>query len=611
MDETPETKEPLFNDEGWNKLIAREGLTLICADRSFENEATMRSTLEKIVETLLAEAKQNGLTPWSTDSLHPAGFTELELGTKELGIIDRSGVIMPVTDLRMWELAKLAETMPIVLVCQRAPSLSAQRKPYSIVEVRFVAKPAPAILLVQVKNREGENTPEMLFDAVTGDLTELSRLGAPDCCADLEDEDEEANIKLLAEKLATLNQRLVPGREKEAVELATVWLADPKRDDVNLAVTLASAGVSECTAKEARQEKKGVLWKLSAKFDAEYFAHIRPEYVARCESGIPITLAERKEMRGNSWEVAYLAQHLDDEALLSAARYAGDNSRICLSRATRWDVPTTYDDAVFMIYLPLLLERVEKLSKHNALMREKLIELASSPVIKGEVAMMEILAVADNTVAQMAERAADVPAVDSEAGDRRFAELAPPMTLQGAYSSGYLNPATQHTDAASLRAAADDIELPGGAGGGVVATRRKRRAEGCKVQLQIAESTRYPGKPSIRVEGAPGEGERSHEFREALISAGYQIGDRAVLKLVVAEGCFEAASLGDAVAVLGTGRASDEAWAHSPGCTSPENHDGPCPEAGGFVKPTEPAQLSVWDNLELAGYREPADKETT
>ncbi len=443
-------------------------------------------------------------------------------------------------------------------------------------------------------------------------------------------EDEADSIESLADKLATLNQRLIPGQEALALELAKAWLADPKRDDVNLAVTLASAGASECTAKEARKENKGVLWKLSAKFDAEYFAHIRPEYVARCETGIPITLAERKEMRGNSWEVAYLARHLDDGALLSAAKYAGDNSRICLSRVTRWDVPTTYDDSVFMIYLPLLLERVEKLRQHNALMREELIRLASSPAVKGEVEMMRILSVADNAAVEMVERA-----VRFDTDKAAFVELAPPMP--GPYSG--------------------DTKAP--------PLFKKHRAEGCKVQLQIAESTRYPGKPSIRVVGASGIRSPSHEFREALISAGFQIGDRAELRLlqetpaeVVRCGCWPGDLKGpctnlakgpegcgdeehgrggqhrhvctgcdncnDAPAREAYTRAEEKAWArtlqdagvvtrntqddlHSPGCVSPENHNGPCP-TGGFVKPSEPAQLSLdrmLDSPAAAGSHEP------
>ena len=187
----------------------------------------------------------------------------------------------------------------------------------------------------------------------------------------------------------------------------------------------------------------------------------------------------------------------------------------------------------------------------------------------------------------------------------------------------------------------------------------------CALQLQIAESTRYPGKPSIRVVGASGTRSPSHEFREALISAGFQIGDRAELRLlqetpaeVVRCGCWPGDLKGpctnlakgpegcgdeehgrggqhqhvctgcdncnDAPARKEYTRAEEEAWArtlqdagvvtrntqddlHSRGCVSPENHDGPCP-TGGFVKPTEPAQLSVWDNLELAGYNQ-TDKE--
>jgi hypothetical protein len=574
MEEEAQEPKALFNDEGWNKLISSDGLTLITGTRSFEDEATLRTALEKIVETIVADAKQNGKVPWTVD--------DLEVNTKELRcdlcVIDRSGVIMPLTELRMRELAELAETMPIVLVCQRPPSLPAQRKPYSIVEVRFVAKPTPAVVLAQVKNREGANAPEMLLDLVTGDLTELSQLGDPDCCADLEDEDEEASIKSLADKLATLNQRLIPGQEAQALELAKVWLADPKRGDVDLAVTLAKMGVSECTAKEAERNRTKLLWKLGAEFDAEYFSHIRPEYVTRCDSGVPITLAERREMTANSWEVAYLTRYLDDEALLAAARYAGDNSRWCLSRVTRWAVPTTYDEAVLELYLPRLLSRLDELRKHNALMREELIRLASS--VKTEPELMRVLSIADTVAQPGAEESA------ADHGCQLDLQIVP-----GAYSSGDTNPE-------------DDIELPGGSGGGVVAMRKKHRAEGCKVQLRIAESTRYPGKPSIRVVGASGTRSPSHEFREALISAGFQIGDRAELRL--AESAFDAAASGDAVAVMAPGRATDEAsQEHSPGCISPENHDGPCPK-GGFTVPCEPAQLPLRGiDSPAAGSHEP------
>lgn len=88
----------------------------------------------------------------------------------------------------------------------------------------------------------------------------------------------------------------------------------------------------------------------------EWWSHISPEIKALVERPTRIGWAEYQSLRMNSWEREEVHKRLDDEALANVAAY-------CLSNCQRQDRKRpcqTYDDAMAVLLVPLLIERLRK-----------------------------------------------------------------------------------------------------------------------------------------------------------------------------------------------------------------------------------------------------------
>jgi hypothetical protein len=92
----------------------------------------------------------------------------------------------------------------------------------------------------------------------------------------------------------------------------------------------------------------------AAKRQAEWDSHVRPEMRALATRPERITLAEWNELRANSYERHEIIKNLDDEALMDSAKH-------CMGHCGRHDrrlPPSCHDDALVLVYVPLLLERL-------------------------------------------------------------------------------------------------------------------------------------------------------------------------------------------------------------------------------------------------------------
>lgn len=88
-------------------------------------------------------------------------------------------------------------------------------------------------------------------------------------------------------------------------------------------------------------------------FEERHAAHIRPEMLALSKREAPVTLAEWKALRMNSYESHIIAPRLDDEAF---AYYAAE----VLRNSLPWDNSTpfiTYNDALIGFVAPEMLRR--------------------------------------------------------------------------------------------------------------------------------------------------------------------------------------------------------------------------------------------------------------
>jgi len=200
----------------------------------------------------------------------------------------------------------------------------------------------------------------------------------PDNCHCKEERQDAKNLDQLVAFLTVRNLRLSDGawvdgritsRALRALEVVEAWGEDgesAKKGFDGLIEELVDGGLVVCTAKAA-QRKPGKFVTLfsvfTQKHNAVFYSHVKPEILALCERGTPITLAEYKELRGNSHDWALIHRNLDDEALLYQARRTAENCALSLAKVSRWDVPTTYDDAMAMIFVPQLLQRFEALLK--------------------------------------------------------------------------------------------------------------------------------------------------------------------------------------------------------------------------------------------------------
>lgn len=71
----------------------------------------------------------------------------------------------------------------------------------------------------------------------------------------------------------------------------------------------------------------------------------------------PITLDEYREFRMNSWEREAIYPKLTDEALADVIQYSLDN-------CGRAELPaSTYNNAIWMVFMPLLLKRFKEATK--------------------------------------------------------------------------------------------------------------------------------------------------------------------------------------------------------------------------------------------------------
>lgn len=97
--------------------------------------------------------------------------------------------------------------------------------------------------------------------------------------------------------------------------------------------------------------------------------HVREEIQKLCNRG-NITLAEYKELRGNSYEWSLVCKHLSTEALIYATEHALKNCRVVP------EPPVVYEEMVVGVLAPELLKRVKKLD-------ERLDEMANTAFERG------------------------------------------------------------------------------------------------------------------------------------------------------------------------------------------------------------------------------------
>jgi len=84
-------------------------------------------------------------------------------------------------------------------------------------------------------------------------------------------------------------------------------------------------------------------------------AHVREEYQQLALRGTPITLAEWKDMRMNSWERDFLIPYLDDEALCWTVQHNLSNCSV-----RRANPCSTYEDALVNLLAPELMKRLQE-----------------------------------------------------------------------------------------------------------------------------------------------------------------------------------------------------------------------------------------------------------
>ena len=97
----------------------------------------------------------------------------------------------------------------------------------------------------------------------------------------------------------------------------------------------------------------------AAKREAEYMAHVRPEFAAWLDSRDVVTYADFTEFCDahgmNSYERELMIPKLDNAALVHEAEH-------CLQNCTRPPGKrpgVTYDDQMMAVYVPLLLKRLK------------------------------------------------------------------------------------------------------------------------------------------------------------------------------------------------------------------------------------------------------------
>lgn len=100
--------------------------------------------------------------------------------------------------------------------------------------------------------------------------------------------------------------------------------------------------------------------------DEAPWVRVRPHVEALATRPEPVTLAEWRELRLNSWERQYLYPRLTVEALADVVRYSINNcSRLYGS------VASTYDEIVIHTFAPELLRRLEEAHKELARLKHE------------------------------------------------------------------------------------------------------------------------------------------------------------------------------------------------------------------------------------------------
>lgn len=88
---------------------------------------------------------------------------------------------------------------------------------------------------------------------------------------------------------------------------------------------------------------------------AERIEMLRPEVLDLIRRAEPITLAEYREFRGNSWEHEAIVPRLDDEALAFALEHCAGNIFTSRRRPA-----VTYDEAIVSVFVPEILARLRR-----------------------------------------------------------------------------------------------------------------------------------------------------------------------------------------------------------------------------------------------------------
>jgi hypothetical protein len=101
----------------------------------------------------------------------------------------------------------------------------------------------------------------------------------------------------------------------------------------------------------------GFLNKYMEDKEKEFLSNIRPEYIELKESGKTLTYGEYHRMRMNSYERRYLAECLDDEAIVYVIKYCMQQEGV--EMCGQFETPNGYKGAVLTLYLPELLKRLE------------------------------------------------------------------------------------------------------------------------------------------------------------------------------------------------------------------------------------------------------------
>lgn len=96
---------------------------------------------------------------------------------------------------------------------------------------------------------------------------------------------------------------------------------------------------------------------------AEYMSHVRPEFTEWLSTKETVSYEDFEIFCGyygmNSYERELMYPNLDDDALIQVARH-------CLQNCSRHDSHhrpcNVYDDAMMVIFVPMLLERLGKVT---------------------------------------------------------------------------------------------------------------------------------------------------------------------------------------------------------------------------------------------------------